>query len=138
MTNTIDPDRERFAQFQELPRDGVIQMLNLIRLKKEAVYEDGTKATGEEAYKAYSRESGPIFQSVGGKIIWSGAFELTLIGPETEQWDLCFIAEYPSADAFLEMVRNEEYQKAVRHRTAAVETSRLIRTRPRKEGSIFG
>lgn len=57
----IDPDRERFAGFKALPRDGVIHMLNLVKLKKVATYEDGTTTTGAEAYAAYGRESLPIF-----------------------------------------------------------------------------
>ncbi|MCG6856472.1 MAG: DUF1330 domain-containing protein [Salaquimonas sp.] len=138
MEHFVDPDRERFGQFKDLPREGRIHMLNLVRLKKMAVYEDGTMVTGEEAYGAYARESGPIFQRLGGRIAWSGKFELTLIGPADERWDLCFIAEYPSAEAFITMLRDPDYRKAVRHRQAAVETSRLIRMRPREAGSGFG
>lgn len=134
----IDPDKSRFQDFKDLPRTGVIHMLNLVRFKAEASYDDGTKATGKEAYEAYGRESGPIFRSLGGKIIWSGSFDLTLIGPANESWDACFIAEYPNAEAFISMIRNPEYQKAVRHRQAAVEDSRLIRMTPRDAGSGFG
>ena len=138
MERFVDPDKERFGLFKDLPREGRIHMLNLVRLKEMAVYEDGTTVTGSEAYGAYSRESGPIFQRLGGRIVWSGSFELTLIGPADERWDLCFIAEYPSAEAFISMLRDESYRKAVRHRQAAVETSRLIRIRPREAGSGFG
>ena len=138
MERFVDPDKERFGLFKDLPREGRIHMLNLVRLKEMAVYEDGTTVTGSEAYGAYSRESGPIFQRLGGRIVWSGSFELTLIGPADERWDLCFIAEYPSAEAFISMLRDENYRKAVRHRQAAVETSRLIRIRPREAGSGFG
>ena len=138
MERFVDPDKERFGLFKDLPREGRIHMLNLVRLKEMAVYEDGTMVTGSEAYGAYSRESGPIFQRLGGRIVWSGSFELTLIGPADERWDLCFIAEYPSAEAFISMLRDENYRKAVRHRQAAVETSRLIRIRPREAGSGFG
>ncbi|MEZ5792950.1 MAG: DUF1330 domain-containing protein, partial [Nitratireductor sp.] len=112
----VDPDRERFGRFKELPRDQVIHMLNLVRLKETATYDDGMMVTGREAYSAYSRESAPIFQRLGGRIVWSGSFELMLIGPESERWDLCFIAEYPDAEAFITMIRDPEYQKAVRHR----------------------
>jgi uncharacterized protein (DUF1330 family) len=65
---------------------------------------------------------------VGGDIIWRGSFECTLIGPGEERWDALFIARYPNARAFLAMVTDPEYQEAVVHRQAAVETSRLIRT----------
>jgi uncharacterized protein (DUF1330 family) len=134
----VDPDRERFGGFKALPRDGVIHMLNLVKLNEVATYEDGTTSTGAEAYAAYGRESLPIFEGLGGRIVWSGSFDLTLIGPQDEDWDICFIAEYPSAEAFIGMIRNPDYQKAVKHRQAAVKTSRLIRTRPRDPGKGFG
>ncbi len=38
-------------------------MLNLVRLRETAVYEDGTMVTGHEAYAAYGRESAPGLQS---------------------------------------------------------------------------
>lgn len=84
MTGHVDPDRERFAGFKALARDHPIHMLNLVRLKETAVYEDGTIITGAEAYAAYGRESGPVFRRLGGRIVWSGKFEMTLIGPAEE------------------------------------------------------
>ncbi|MDA9009369.1 DUF1330 domain-containing protein [Alphaproteobacteria bacterium] len=134
----IDPDRERFGMFKDLPREGKIHMLNLVKLNDVAVYEDGTKTTGKEAYAAYGRNSGPIFKGLGGEIIWSGSFQLMLIGPQEEDWDICFIAEYPSAEAFISMIRNPDYQKAVKHRQAAVKTSRLVRTTPKEVSGGFG
>lgn len=138
MTGFVDPTRERFGAFRGLHDVGPIHMLNLVRFREKAAYPDGREGTGEEAYAAYGRESGPIFRGLGGKIIWSGDFRLMLIGPEEERWDACFIAEYPNAEAFISMVRNPDYQKAVVHRTAGVEDSRLIRLSPKASGSGFG
>ena len=50
-------------------------------LRAQAAYPDGRKATGAEAYAAYGRESGPVFERLGGRIVWQGRFELMLIGP---------------------------------------------------------
>lgn len=136
--NYIDPDREIFARFRDLPLDQPIHMLNLIRLRAHAAYEDGRKATGLEAYQAYGRESGPIFRRLGGKQIWLGRMELMLIGPQDKRWDIAFIAEYPTAQAFIDMLRDPDYRVAVKHRTAAVEDSRLIRFAPGKAGEGFG
>ena len=138
MTDFVDPTRERFGQFRSMDRDGPIHMLNLVRLREKAAYPDGREATGAEAYEAYGRESGPVFRSLGGRIVWSGSFELMLIGPQEEQWDHCFIARYPSVSAFVEMVRDPVYREAVKHRQAAVEDSRLIRTAPLPAGGGFG
>jgi len=138
MAGHVDPSRERFGEFRRLTEEGPIHMLNLVRFRDVAVYPDGRKATGAEAYAAYGRESGPIFRRLGGRIAWSGDFRLMLIGPVEEHWDRCFIAEYPSAAAFVEMIKDKEYQKAVIHRQAAVLDSRLIRLSPRASGEGFG
>ena len=61
-----------------------------------------------------------------------------LIGPQDERWDICFIAEYPSGAAFVEMVKDPDYQKAVVHRQAAVADSRLVRLAPKASGAGFG
>ena len=103
-------------------------MLNLVRFRDNAAYDDGRKMTGREAYAAYGRESGPVFRRVGGEIIWRGLPQSMLIGPGEERWDEIFVARYPTASAFLEMVTDPDYQLAVRHRQAAVADSRLIRT----------
>lgn len=138
MTGHIDPTKEIFALFRDNNREGPIQMLNLVQLRAVANYADGRKATGAEAYAAYGRESGPLFERLGGKIIWQGKFELMLIGPQSERWDHCFIAQYPSVQAFVDMVRDPVYREAVKHRQAAVEDSRLIRCASAKVGRGFG
>lgn len=138
MTSYIDPTKEIFAAFRENNREGPIEMLNLVQLRATAKYEDGRKATGAEAYAAYGRESGPVFARLGGRIVWQGKFELMLIGPQSERWDHCFIAQYPSVQAFVEMIRDPVYREAVKHRQAAVEDSRLIRCAQAKAGKAFG
>ncbi|EAP89720.1 MAG: DUF1330 domain-containing protein [Oceanicaulis sp.] len=131
MTGHIDPEREAFKLFKEMPRDEPIQMLNLLRLRDKAAYPDGRDVSGFEAYKTYGQTSGPVFKRVGGTIVWRGAPKLTLIGPSEENWHLSFVAAYPSAAAFLEMVTDPVYQnEAVPHRQAAVLDSRLIRHTP--------
>jgi uncharacterized protein (DUF1330 family) len=79
----------------------------------------------------------PVFRRVGGRILSSGTPELVLIGPADEQWDAAFVASYPTAAAFLEMVTDPVYRQAVVHRQAAVATSRLIRCAPRDAGEGF-
>jgi uncharacterized protein (DUF1330 family) len=131
----IDPERAAFDAFKALPRDRPIEMLNLLRFRAEAIYPADHPAAGDglsgaAAYRRYGAASGPVFARVGGTILWSGRPECVLIGPADEAWDAVFIARYPSADAFLEMIADPVYRDAVTHRQAAVETSLLIRIRP--------
>ena len=138
MTGYVDPTKEAFAAFRADDRAGPIHMLNLVRLRDKAAYPDGRDATGAQAYAAYGRNSYPIFSRLGGRIVWRGSFELILIGPNEENWDECFVAEYPSVTAFVAMLRDPIYREAVKHRQAAVLDSRLIRLAPAQAGSGFG
>src|SRR6201995_2608994 len=134
----IDPTKEVFAQFRDSDRPGPIHMLNLVRLRDQAAYPDGRKASGWEAYAAYGRESGPVFTRLGGRIVSPGRFQLMLTAPREERWDHCFIPQCPSVSAFVEMIRDPVYREAVKHRQAGVENSRLIRHGVLPVGKTFG
>lgn len=143
MAGSIDPTRPQFDAFKALPRDTPIQMLNLVRVRALADYpaghpNHGKGMSGLEAYRAYGRESAEVFGRVGGRQIWAGRPETVVTGPDDERWDLAFIAEYPNAGAFLAMVTDPGYREVVKHRTAGVEDSRLIRLAPLTPGEGFG
>jgi hypothetical protein len=134
MIGYIDPTKQAFAEFRRNNREGPIHMLNLVRLREQARYPDGRQATGAEAYAVCGRESRPVFIRLGGRIIWQGKFELTLIGPSEERWDLCFIAEYPSVSAFVEMIHDPASPSGSSAGFAA-NPSRSYRTRARLRGA---
>ncbi len=127
--------KDKWQAFREMDRAGPIHMLNLIRLRQTATGPDGRTVSGAEAYASYSRLSAPVFAGLGGRIVWRGALEQMLIGPENELWDICFIAEYPSVDAFAAMMRSgppPEHAAAalrralLRHRSGTVRTGRFF------------
>jgi uncharacterized protein (DUF1330 family) len=131
----IDPTRESFNAFKALPRDTPINMLNLLRYRDVADYPAGHALAGKglsgrEAYREYGRTSGPIFERLGGRVIWRGRMESMLTGPQDKAWDDAFIAFYPNAGAFLAMVTDADYKLAVINRQAALIDSRLIRFAP--------
>lgn len=139
----VDPTRDQFDAFKDLPRDTPIEMLNLVAFRDMANYpgdhelaRDGL--TGAQAYALYGKHSAPVLTKVGGSILWRGGFQSMLIGPSDEAWNAVFIARYPDANAFLAMVTDPDYQRAVVHRQAAVKTSRLIRCAPADGGTAFG
>lgn len=134
----VNPTKETFALFKQMDREGPLHMLNMIRLNERAVYPNGQEVSGLEAYRTYAREAGPIFLGLGGRHFWVGRPELMLIGPSNEKWDIVFIAEYPGVDAFVQMLRDPTYRVAVKHRTAAVADSRLLRLEPGAPGNHFG
>lgn len=140
----IDPDRDAWEVFKALPRDAPIHMLNLVKLKPLADYpaghpDHGKGLSGLDAYRAYGRTTAHIFKRLGGRQVWAGKPQVMVTGPGTEAWDIAFIAEYPTSQAFLDMVRDPEYRVLVQHRTAGVADSRLLRLDPTTEpGEGFG
>ncbi|MEO1968061.1 MAG: DUF1330 domain-containing protein [Sphingomonadaceae bacterium] len=142
-TRYIDPSRANFEAFKNLPRDEPIHMLNLLQYRELAEYPAGHANadkgwSGRRAYEEYGKTSGPIFRRVGGRIVWRGAFQTVVTGPEEMRWDDGFVAEYPNAAAFFEMIKDPEYQQAVVNRTAALVDSRLVRFKPGVGGEGFG
>jgi uncharacterized protein (DUF1330 family) len=140
---SINPTREQFKAIFGLPLDRPVLMLNLLRFRRLAEYAPGDpehgapQVSGVAAYARYSQAATPIFERVGGSQFWIGKPELTLIGPADETWDSAFIARYPTAQAFVDMLRDAEYQKATRHRTAAIADSRLVRCAALPPGKTF-
>ena len=139
----IDPSPANFQAFKALARDTPINMLNLLRYRDLAEYPAGHEHAGKgwsgrRAYEEYGRTSGAIFRRLGGRIIWRGAFETMVTGPEAELWDDAFIAHYPDASAFFAMIKDPQYQLAVINRTAALADSRLVRFAPGEAGEGFG
>ncbi len=139
----LDPSPANWEAFKALPRDEPIHMLNLLLYRDLADYPEGHEHagkgwTGRRAYEEYSATSGPIFGRVGGSIVWRGVFQTMVTGPEVREWHDGFIAHYPNAGAFFEMVKDPDYQKAVVNRTAALVDSRLIRFAPGEAGKGFG
>ena len=143
MTTFIDPSRENFEAFKALPRDRPIHMLNLLLYRDEATYPEGHEHAGKgwsgrRAYEEYGKTSGPIFRRVGGTMVWRGSFQTMVTGPDAKRWHEGFVAQYPNAGAFFEMIKAPEYQQAVVNRTAALLDSRLMRFAPGEGGDTFG
>ena len=104
-------------------------MLNMLRFRKTAAYPDGRPAVpGREAYARYSMAASQQVAKVGGSLVWIGGALGSVIGPPDEQWDQIFLVRYPSIEKFIEMIGSAAYQKAVVHRSSALEDSRLIVT----------
>ncbi len=131
----VNSDAKAYAAMQTLPADQPLHMLNMIRFKDKASYQEDSEFaakdwTGQQAYEEYSRHSSPIATRTGGKVAYFGIPQLTLIGPEHEKWDAIFIVSYPNLASFLSLVGDPEYKKHAFHRSAAVADSRLVRMAP--------
>jgi uncharacterized protein (DUF1330 family) len=127
---SIDPTREQFkALFARAPASGPVQMLNLLAFRTTT--DDGR--TGRQAYGDYSRAVAPLLAAVGGRVLWLADAHHALIAPAGEAWDEMLLVEYPSRDAFVQMMQSSDYQAIVHHRTAALRDARLIVTTRRSD-----
>ena len=122
VTNKVVPNEEQMRGFVEPGHDGPIYMLNLLKFKAKAEYEDGrqTDLTGAEAYAIYGTEVARHLQKVGGAPMFSASVERLMLGEVEELWDSAAIAMYPSRQAMLEMISSKDYQASAVHRTAGL------------------
>jgi uncharacterized protein (DUF1330 family) len=128
----LQPDRAALARLAQLPDDAPVVMLNMLRFRAQADYPAGSEhapCTGRQAYRRYGEQAVRHVQALGGSAIWMGEAQATLIGPSEEHWDEILLVQYPSRQAFLQMISDPDYLAATVHRTAALSDSRLIAMR---------
>jgi uncharacterized protein (DUF1330 family) len=120
MDETTLPERpnERgfaaFAQRAEQAGDGPVTMLNLL-----AFAPDG----GRERYEQYAVAVAPLLERAGGRIVYAGEAVPPLLGDDA--WDVVALVEYPTRQAFLDMVGSPEYLAIAHLRTEALTRGEL-------------
>jgi uncharacterized protein (DUF1330 family) len=117
-TSAADPERlneQGFGEFAARAGDGrPVVMLNLLRFKPDG---------GQQRYMEYGAAVAPSLEKVGGRIVWAGEPAAPLLGEQG--WDMVALVEYPSRQAFLEMIGSPEYQEIGHLRTEALELGEL-------------
>ncbi len=135
VTNAVYPPKQQFDEFFATGDDGPYVMVNLLKFKDRAVYEDDPSIdiSGQEAYEIYGAEVTKLVEAGGGRIIFDGDVTGIIVGEVDELWDVVALAEYPSKAAFMEMMLSPEWASIERHRTAGLAGQLNIRTvtRPR-------
>ena len=123
VVNEIMPkDPARIQQMLEKGPEGPIFMVNLLKFKDKAVYDDGreTSLTGREAYQLYGRAVAEILPRFGGQLFFAGDVTFLALGQVEDLWDEVAIAVYPERATMLKMSMSEEWQAASVHRTAGL------------------
>ena len=130
--NKLRPNAKQMAGFLLGDTKTTIHMVNLLKFKGKAEYEDGrqTDLTGQEAYQIYAKEVQGHLQKVGGKLIFSGQVSRLMLGEVEELWDWIAIAEYPSRKAMRSMIMDKDYRKSEEHRSAGLAGQLSIETKP--------
>jgi uncharacterized protein (DUF1330 family) len=112
---------------------GPIVMVNLLKFKEHAAYEDGRPCTlsGRDAYAIYGRAVVPLVIGVGGRLLFGADVNFLMLGQVDPLWDQVALAEYPSRAALVKMAMSPEYQEIAVHRTAGLAGQLNIETLPR-------
>lgn len=131
--NAVYPGGEQMKAFFGAPEDGPFVMVNLLKFKAKAEYEDGSDAhlSGRDAYARYAEGVTRLIEKLGGKVIYSGAVTGLMIGEVDELWDMVALAQYPTLASFQQMALSPEMRAIEHHRKAGLAGQLNIRTRPR-------
>ena len=129
--NKVSPSEEQMKGFVEGDIDSPISMLNLLKFKDKAEYEDGrtTDLTGREAYQIYALAVAKLVENTGGKVLFGAEVSRLMLGEVEELWDTVAIAQYPSRRKMLEMMMSPEYAEISVHRTAGLKGQLNIETK---------
>lgn len=106
--NALTPTSEQLKAFAQLPDEGPVVMLNLLKFK----------SNGAAEYARYAAGIAPLLKKLGARIIFSGRAEFCFIGHG--DWDAVALVEYPRRKTLLQMVMMLEYQAIHHHREAGL------------------
>ena len=131
IVNEVMPsDPKQIEQMMEPGPDGPIFMVNLLKFKEKAAYEDGreTDLTGREAYMLYGEKVLKLLPKYDGQAVFAGDVTFLALGQADELWDEVAIAMYPNRKALFDMSSSKEWREAAVHRTAGLEGQLNIET----------
>jgi uncharacterized protein (DUF1330 family) len=135
------PRPDQIQSFVEHAPKGPIYMLNLLKFKERAEYEDGrkTELTGQQAYALYGEGVGKLIAELGGRLVWAGVCNAQVIGDGALPFDQVAIVEYPSLEAFQKMTSSAAYADVHVHRAAGLAHQLLIHClSPQQAMAVFG
>ena len=120
MSTAVKTTPEQITALMTRPADAPVVMVNLLKFKTPG---------GLESYQRYGRDVAPHLERVGATVRYAGSAPAVVIGDgERPWWDAILIVEYPTPQAFIDMVTSPEYAKVHEHRAAGLERGDLIAT----------
>lgn len=121
----ITPNRDQFTALASAASndDGPVVMLNLLKFKDVAT----GGGSGAAEYNRYGDSVSKMVEERGGQLLWSGRVDQVLIGEEAANgWDAIALVQYPSRQAFLDMVTDDTYLKSHEHREGGLAETLLL------------
>src|SRR6516225_2438281 len=110
MSTTLGPTAEQLTALTSRPADAPVLMVNLLKFETTG---------GLESYQRYAREVAPHLERVGATLRYAGTAPGVVIGDgERPWWDAILVVEYPTPQAFIDMVTTPDYANVHQHRGA--------------------
>ncbi len=130
----INPDEGQLRALLASDAGGPLQFVNLLSYRPRAQYPEGHElaAAGLSGAEAYGRYGAVALDHVarrGGLLTLYNDVLQVLIG-ETRPWDQIAVMQYPDTNAFVDMIRDPDYQAALVHRDAGLAETAILVTRP--------
>ncbi len=120
MSQESDERPVNLKAFAALDPGAPVVMVNLLKFKEGG---------GRDRYLKYTRAVQPHLDRVGGAVRYAGTNAVNIIGDgERPWWDAILVVEYPSSQAFTDMVTDPGYQQIHGHRAAALAQGDLVAT----------
>jgi hypothetical protein len=123
IVNEVYPSAPK--QMEELMKPGPkgpIFMVNLLKFKDRAAYDDGREAnlSGRDAYMIYGRAVSELLPKFGGRVIFAADVTFLSLGQADELWDEVAIGMYPTRGDMVRMSMSEEWRAIAVHRAAGL------------------
>jgi uncharacterized protein (DUF1330 family) len=116
----VDPRGEDLKRLMAEDPGGPVVMLNLLRFAPG----------GQASYQEYARRTAPFLKRYGGRVLYAGQGSTALVAEDGQAWDAVLVVQYPSREAFLDMVADPEYREVTALRTRALSEAVLQATTP--------
>jgi len=118
----IEIDERALAAMAASDEEGPVVMLNLLRFRPDG---------GRESYRRYTEHLGRgVRERYGLEVVYLGEGGPALVAEDGQAWDTVALVRYPSRKAFVDMVRDPDYQAGAHLRSEALLESVLQPTTP--------
>ena len=120
----INPEESQLVALIHSGHRGPVQMVNLLAFRERAIYPSGHELagaglTGAQAYARYGETALEQVDRRAGKLILYNDVHQVLIG-RTRPWDQILVVEFPETGAFVDLIRDCDYQASLVHRDAGL------------------
>ncbi len=128
-----NPDESQLRGLLASGHEGPLQFVNLLAYRAHAAYPEGHELaesglSGAEAYGRYGAIALDHVVRRGGALSLYNDVHQVLIGPDAP-WDQIAVMQYPGTEAFVDMLRDPDYQAGLVHRDAGLAQTVILVTR---------